>query len=95
VRAENPIHGCEQQSCGAGDTAVMITGHVPAVRGTRPICGGSCASTRSTTISTGRTAPCTLPAPLKPLAEPVNLDQHRVRKQAHVGGLINEYRLVA
>jgi transposase len=34
-------------------------------------------------------------APLKPLPEPVNLDQYRVRKQAHVGGLINEYRLVA
>jgi transposase InsO family protein len=32
---------------------------------------------------------------LKPLAEPVNLDQYRVRKHAHVGGLINEYRLVA
>jgi transposase len=27
--------------------------------GTRPICGGSCARTRSTTISTGRTAPWT------------------------------------
>jgi putative transposase len=25
-------------------------------------------------------------APLKPLPEPVNLDQHRVRKYAHVGG---------
>jgi putative transposase len=34
-------------------------------------------------------------APLKPLPEPVNLDPYRVRKQAHVGGLINEYRLVA
>jgi putative transposase len=34
-------------------------------------------------------------APLKPLPEPVNLDQYRVRKRAHVGGLINEYRLVA
>ena len=34
-------------------------------------------------------------APLKPLPEPVNLDQYRVRKQAHVSGLINEYRLVA
>ena len=34
-------------------------------------------------------------APLKPLPEPVNLDLHRVRKHAHVGGLINEYRLVA
>jgi hypothetical protein len=32
VSAENPIHGCEQQSCGVGDPAVMITGHVPAVR---------------------------------------------------------------
>jgi putative transposase len=34
-------------------------------------------------------------APLKPLPEPVDLDQYRVRKRAHVGGLINEYRLVA
>jgi putative transposase len=34
-------------------------------------------------------------APLKPLTEPVDLDQYRVRKHAHVGGLINEYRLVA
>jgi putative transposase len=33
-------------------------------------------------------------APLKPLPEPVNLDQHRVRRHAHVGGLINEYHLV-
>jgi len=29
--------------------------------GTRLICGGSCASTRSITISTGRTALCTPP----------------------------------
>jgi transposase InsO family protein len=29
-------------------------------------------------------------APLKPLPEPVDLDPHRIRKQAHVGGLINE-----
>jgi len=34
-------------------------------------------------------------APLKPLPEPVDLDQYRVRKQAGGGGLINEYRLVA
>jgi putative transposase len=34
-------------------------------------------------------------APLKPLPEPVDLGQCRVRKQARVGGLINEYRLVA
>ena len=34
-------------------------------------------------------------APLKPLPEPVDLDQYRIRKQAQVGGLINEYRLVA
>ena len=34
-------------------------------------------------------------APLKPLPEPADLHQHRVRKQARVGGLINEYRLVA
>ena len=34
-------------------------------------------------------------APLKPLPEPVDLGQYRVRRQARVGGLINEYRLVA
>jgi putative transposase len=34
-------------------------------------------------------------APLKPLPDPVNLDQHRARKHAHVSGMINEYRLVA
>jgi putative transposase len=34
-------------------------------------------------------------APLKPLPEPVHLDDYRVRKHAHVGGMINEYRLVA
>jgi putative transposase len=34
-------------------------------------------------------------APLKPLPEPVDLDLHRIRRQAQVDGLINEYRLVA
>src|SRR5450755_1889768 len=34
-------------------------------------------------------------APLKPLPEPVDLGQHRVRRHTRVGGLINEYRLVA
>ncbi len=34
-------------------------------------------------------------APLKPLPEPVDLDLHRIRRQARVGCLINEYRLVA
>ncbi len=34
-------------------------------------------------------------APLKPLPEPADLGQHRVRRQARVSGLINEYRLVA
>jgi putative transposase len=34
-------------------------------------------------------------APLKPLPEPVVLDQHRVRRHARVGGMINEYRPVA
>jgi transposase InsO family protein len=35
-------------------------------------------------------------APLKPLPEPVDLEQCRVRKEKpRVGGLINEYRLVA
>ena len=34
-------------------------------------------------------------APLKPLPEPVDLEQHRVRRQTRIGGLINEYRLAA
>ena len=34
-------------------------------------------------------------APLKPLPEPADLDHYRVRKRARVGGLLNEYRLVA
>jgi len=34
-------------------------------------------------------------APLKPLPEPVDLEQYHVRRQTRVGGLINEYRLVA
>jgi hypothetical protein len=32
VRAENPVHGSDQQSCPANRLAVMITDHVPAVR---------------------------------------------------------------
>jgi putative transposase len=34
-------------------------------------------------------------APLKPLPEPVDLEQYRVRRQTRTGGLINEYHLVA
>ena len=34
-------------------------------------------------------------APLKPLPEPIDLEQYRIRRQARVGGRINEYRLVA
>jgi hypothetical protein len=34
-------------------------------------------------------------APLKPLPEPVDLEQCRVRRQARVGSLVNECRLVA
>jgi hypothetical protein len=34
-------------------------------------------------------------APLKPLHEPVDLDQRRVRRHHRGGGMINEYRLVA
>ena len=34
-------------------------------------------------------------APLKPLPEPADLGQCRVRKQARVGDLIGEYHLVA
>ena len=34
-------------------------------------------------------------APPKPLPEPIDLEHYRVRRQARIGGLINEYRLVA
>ena len=34
-------------------------------------------------------------APLKPRPELVDPDLYRIRRQAQVGGLINEYRLVA
>jgi putative transposase len=34
-------------------------------------------------------------APLKPLPEPIDLEHYPVRRQARIGGLINEYRLVA
>jgi len=34
-------------------------------------------------------------APLKPLPEPIDLDQYSIRRKARVGGLIGEYRLVA
>jgi putative transposase len=34
-------------------------------------------------------------APLKPLSQPVDLDQHRVQRHTSADGTINEYRLVA
>jgi putative transposase len=34
-------------------------------------------------------------APLKPLPEPIDLEQHRIRRQTRLEGLINEYHLVA
>jgi putative transposase len=34
-------------------------------------------------------------APLKPRPEPADLNQYRVRRHPRVGGMINEYRLVA
>ena len=34
-------------------------------------------------------------APLKPLPEPVDLEQYHVRRHTRAGGLVNEYRLVA
>ena len=34
-------------------------------------------------------------APLKPLPESIDLEHYRVRRQTRIGGLINEYRLVA
>ena len=52
-------------------------------------------STRPTTTGIGLIGRWGAAAPLKPLPEPADLDQYRVRRQARVGGLINEYRLVA
>jgi transposase len=44
VRAENPAHGSDQQSCSPGRPAVMITDHVPAVRLPPDHAGGLMAS---------------------------------------------------
>ena len=33
-------------------------------------------------------------APVRPLPGPVDLERYRVQRQTHVGGTINEYRLV-
>ena len=63
--------------------------------GIRTICGGSCASTRPTHNQHRPHRALDAAAPLKPPPEPIDLEQYRVRKQARVGGLINEYRLVA
>ena len=63
--------------------------------GTRPTCGGPC---RDDEIHHNQHRPHRSlhgAAPLKPLPEPVDLDQHRARKHTRAGGLINEYRLVA
>jgi hypothetical protein len=59
----------------------MFTGHVPAAR-----FPPDHAASRVAADGT---------APLKPLREPVDLDQYRVRRQTRVVGTINEYRLVA
>src|SRR5271166_1788910 len=83
------------RSPNAGSEDVAASSWTAHSSGTRPICGESCTRTRSTTISTGRTAPWTQPAPLKPLPEPVDLDRYHVRRQTHTACLINEYRLVA
>jgi hypothetical protein len=34
-------------------------------------------------------------APLRPLPKPVDLEQHRVRRNPRIVGMVNEYRLVA
>ena len=57
---------------------------------------GSTATLSACRVSAaGCPAPLDAAAPLKPLTEPVDLAQYRVRRQARVGGLIKEYRLVA
>jgi transposase InsO family protein len=129
VRAQNPIRGCEQRSCDAGDPAVMITDHVPAGSTATVRCnvrtprmnavaerwiGGCRRELLDRTLVWNRDhlrrilrqyethhnlhrphRSLHAAAPLKPLPQPVDLDQHRIRKRACVGGLINEYRLVA
>jgi hypothetical protein len=40
VRAEKPVQGSDQQDCRPGRLAVMITGHVPAVRFSPDHAGG-------------------------------------------------------
>jgi putative transposase len=61
----------------------------------QPVYDRSCASTRPTAISTGPHRSLDSAAPLKALPERVQLEQHRVRGHPRVGGMVNEYRLVA
>jgi putative transposase len=62
--------------------------------GTGAICNSSCSITRTHHNQHRPHRFLHAAAPLKPLPGPVDLEQYRVRRQARVGGLINEYRLV-
>jgi putative transposase len=56
--------------------------------GTKPTCGGSCASTKLNHHRTHRSLHAA--APLQPLPEPVNHEQYHIRRQTRVGGLGSE-----
>ena len=104
MRAENPVHGSEQQVRPPGTRPVMIIDHVPAVCVPPDHAASRVAAAMEILKKAGiDSAPnqhrphrsLRGDAPLKPLPEPAHLGQYRVRRQARVGGLINEYRLVA
>jgi hypothetical protein len=61
----------------------------------RPTCCEACATTRPSHNQHRPQRSRHGAAPLKPLPEPVDLARYRVRRQARVGGPINEYHLVA
>ncbi len=63
--------------------------------GTRPVCCGSCVNHETHHNQHRPHRSLHGAASLKPIPEPVDLEQYRVRRHARVGGLINEYRLVA
>jgi hypothetical protein len=84
----------ERDRRNAGSADAAASSWTALSSGIRPICGGSCVSTKPTIISTGRTAPERSRADAT-VTEPVALEQYHVRRQTRAGGLINEYRLVA
>jgi putative transposase len=84
VRAENRIHGSDQQSCSAG-ALIWNQAHLRRILREYQTHHNQRRPHRSRHGA----------APLKPLPEPVDLEQYRIRRRNCVAGLISEYHLAA